>query len=83
MTDRQRAEQRDAAEHAAARPTAAQTQAAERIGVVLESEDARRSRALAEAHAEAERLQMDEAGPGYHFIVNGVKVGPDGKELKG
>ena len=82
MTDRQRAtEQRDATAAAAERPTPAQTQAAERIGVVLESEDARRSRALADAQAEAVRLQMDETVVGGHYIVNGQAVDASGKAI--
>jgi hypothetical protein len=88
MTDKQeRAQERAQAERAPDRPTAAQMQAAERVGVVLESEDARRSRAMAEAQAEATRLKMDEteAGGGTHpgfYIVNGVKVNPDGTPFK-
>lgn len=66
----------------AERPTTAQTQAAERIGVVLESEDTRRSRALADAQAEATKLKMDETVPGGVYEVNGQKVDAAGKPIK-
>lgn len=42
----------------------------------------RASEALAEAAVEAERLQLDEAGPDHHYVVNGQKVDANGKPFK-
>lgn len=63
------------------RPTPQQHAAAERIGVVLESEETRRSRAMADAHAEAVKLHMDETVPGGRYVVNGVEVDANGKPI--
>jgi hypothetical protein len=76
------ADKQEQAERGADRPTVAQERAAERVGVVLESEDTRRSRAMAEAHAEATRLKMDETVPGGRFEVNGRLVDAEGRPLK-
>lgn len=41
------------------------------------------SKAIADASAEAERLQLDEAGPDHYYIVNGQKVLADGTPYQG
>jgi hypothetical protein len=41
------------------------------------------SRAFAESAAEAEKAQLDEAGPGHHYVnAAGDKVNPDGTPYK-
>lgn len=40
------------------------------------------SKAIADANAEAEKLQLDEAGPDHYFLVNGQKVLADGTPYK-
>lgn len=39
------------------------------------------SQAIADAGAEAERLQLDEAGAGHFYIVNGQKVNAWGEAI--
>lgn len=39
------------------------------------------SQAMADAAKEAERLQLDEAGPDHYFLVNGQKVNAWGEAL--
>ncbi len=51
--------------------------------IQVESEDARRSKALAEAQAEAVRLQMDETVVGGKYKVGDQWVDANGKPLKG
>lgn len=76
--DEQRAtERRDERPAAAAAPTVVQ----------VESEETRRSRALAEATAEASRLKMDETaqGGGSHpgfYVVGDQKVDANGKPVQ-
>jgi hypothetical protein len=62
-------------------PVAAPAPQVERI-VVTESEDTRRSRALADAQAEAVRLQMDETVPGGRYKLGDRFVDANGKEVK-
>lgn len=50
--------------------------------VQIESEETRRSQALANAQQEAERLQMDETVPGGQYKVGDRFVDANGKELK-
>lgn len=48
----------------------------------MESEETRRSRGLAEAQQEAERLQMDETTPGGRYKVGERWVDANGNEIK-
>lgn len=78
MADKQTEQRPEAAPERAERPVAAPQ--VERI-VVTESEDTRRSRALAEAQAEAARLQMDETVPGGRYKLGDRFVDCNGKEI--
>lgn len=50
--------------------------------VQIDSEETRRSRGLAEAQQEAERLQMDETIPGGKYKVGDQFVDANGKPVK-
>lgn len=64
--------------------TAPQQQPApHRVEPVQQNQAQIASQAMADAAVEAERLQLDEAGPGHHYIVNGQKVLADGTPYKG
>lgn len=73
MTDKQTDKTERAERTAAPAPTVVQ----------VESEETRRSRALAEAQAEAVRLAMDETQAGGRYKVGDRWVDANGKELKG
>lgn len=74
MTDKQRDEKMAAAQ--VPQPVAAPTI------VQVESEETRRSRALAEAQAEAVKLQMDETVPGGKYKVGDQWLDANGKVVK-
>lgn len=51
-------------------------------GGAADNATAAASNAFADSTAKAQEAKLTEAGPGHYYVVNGVKVDPDGKPLK-